>query len=111
MATINLQFILNAIKNILLSALKESSDEAKLAVSGYISDATERLNNLAQGAISGELSYKFVQERLKEEVVTLKNQLLSLSQILGANVNVLDLASLAMVLFETYIRDAINNSE
>lgn len=107
----DIKSVLEAIEKILLGALKDSSVEAKLAVSGYITDATLRFDHYAQGALSGELSKEFVAERIKEEIETLKNQLLSISQIVGAKVNIVDLITLSMVIYETFLQDAINKSE
>lgn len=71
----------------------------------YLSDSKERLTNIAEGAISGELSYAFVTKRLKEEATNLKAYLLSLGQIIAADIE--EAVYNAISIFESEIKQAI----
>lgn len=80
MKKINIDAILETMRNVFSDTIPEVSS----VVEEYLTDSKERLTNLAEGAISGELSYAFVTRRLKEEPITVKNYLLSVGQIVSA---------------------------
>lgn len=104
MKIIDINSVLDTMKKIFSKTIPEVAE----AVDGYIADSKERLKNLAEGAISGELSYAFVTKRLKEEAVTMKNYLLSLGQIVAAGVE--EKVNEAIDLFESEIKAAIPDS-
>lgn len=98
---IDIESVLDTMKKIFSDTIPEVSR----VVNEYLADSKERLSNLAEGAISGELSYAFVIKRLKEEPVTMKNYLLSIGQIISASFEkkITD----AISLFESEIKSAI----
>lgn len=75
------------------------------AINGYISDSKERITHLAEGAASGELSYAFVTERLKEEAVNIKDYLLSIGEIVASDVQ--EIVNKAVDIFQHAINDAL----
>lgn len=101
---IDINKALNAIKDI----FSQSVPKITAIVDHYLEDSKERLTNLAEGAISGELSYAFVTKRLKEEGTNLKAYFLSLGQIIAADVE--EAVNKAITSFEKEIKQAIPDS-
>jgi len=103
----NIDNILGTMKQVLLAIFSEKKPAVVKAVDGYIADAKIRLGNLAEGALSGELSYKFVTERLKEEPVNIKDQLLSVGEIIAADIE--QVVNRAVAVFEGALKDSVSN--
>jgi predicted amino acid-binding ACT domain protein len=106
MLPINIDQVLSTMKRILLTVFNQDKPAVVAAVDGYIADSKERLSNLAVGAISGELSFKFVTERLKEETVNLKDQMLSVGEIIASDLQ--EVINKAVDIYEGAIKNAID---
>lgn len=102
---IDIQSVLDEIKKLLLNSISNNSPKVKKVVLGYVADAETRLSNLAEGALSGELSYQFVVERLQEETINVRDQLISVGEIIGANLD--ELAKAVVAIFENALKNAI----
>lgn len=76
------------------------------AINTYIAESKTRIAHLAEGAASGELSYSFVTERLKEEAVNIKDYLLSIGEIIASDVQ--EIVNKAVDIFQHAINDALN---
>lgn len=106
---INIQSILDLMKATLMVAFNSNKPVVIDAVNGYLADGEKRLTHLANGMLSGELDYKFVVKRLAEEKVTIIDQLLSIEQIVAADIQ--DLANRIVGIFRTAVDDAISQVE
>ena len=105
MHTINIDEIGDAMIAILESIFQNEKAEVLVALTGYINDQKTDLMNLADGAISGELSYAFVIKRLKEKAITIKDYLLSIAQILATDI--MAIVNKAIAIFQFALDDAI----
>ena len=101
---IDIDSVLSDMKRLLLT-LADFRPAVAQAVNGYIGDAKERLSNLAEGALSGQLSYPFVIARLKEEPTNVKNQIFSIGEIIAADVE--ETVNRAVDIFENALKDVI----
>lgn len=83
---IDIQAVLDLMKNSLLVFVNSKKPEVINAATGYFEQGKERLTQLAQDMLSGELSYKFGVERLKEEKENVIDQLLSIEQMVASDI-------------------------
>ena len=105
MQTINIDEIGDAMIAILESLFQNEKAEVWVALTGYINDQKTDLMNLADGAISGDLSYAFVIRRLKEKVITIKDYLLSIGEMIAADI--VAIVNKAVDIFRFALNDAI----
>lgn len=105
---INVTSVVDQIKTLLLAQFNSDALEVKTAVIGYAADAEVRFKNLAEGILLPEgenLSYSFVVARLKEEPMIIKDQFLSVTQMVGADLQ--DIANKAVDILEVALKGAI----
>lgn len=102
---INIDAILELIKTTLIRAYTKESAKVKAIAEDYVNDAKPRLAQLAEGAASGKLSYKFVIDSLKEEETNLKDALISLAEIAGSDLQ--DLINQTIAIFTTALNAVI----
>lgn len=106
---INFEQITKSLTDILLGIFDQNKPAVMKAVEGYIVDSKDRLTNLAEGAVSGELSYSFVVKRLKEEAVNLKDYALSIGEIIASDVQ--DIVNKVVAIFQFALNDALTVTE
>ncbi len=102
---INIASILNTIKGLILGYYTSNSPAVITVLNQYAKDAESRLTNIATGALKGELSYAFVTNALKAETVNLKDQLLSVGEIVAADLE--QIINSAVAVFENALKAAI----
>ena len=102
---INFQEIEKSLTDFLMGIFAKNKPAVAAAINGYIADSKDRIMHLAEGAAKGELSYSFVVERLKEEAVNIKDYLLSVGEILAADIQ--EIANKAIDIFQHAINDSI----
>ena len=103
--TFDIDPIIKSIEQFLISALAKDLPAVKNAISGYLVDAKKRLEDLAKGSLSGQLKGAEVIHALNEEALNLKNQLLSVGEIVGADLQ--DLINKALNIFTGRLMDAL----
>lgn len=101
----DIQPIINQMRDLLVAAYVKDLPAVTTAVSGYLADAEKRLADLAEGSLSGELTGAEVLTALGEEGANLKNQLLSIGEIIGADLQ--DLVNKALNVFTGQLMDAL----
>lgn len=102
---INITKILLTMIAFLRKAYSKDSPAVQYAIAGYAIDAKGRLGDIATGSLTGELSGAEILKALKEEELNLKNQLLSIGEIVGADLQ--ELAGDTMNLFTGTLMDAM----
>lgn len=100
---------LQQIKTALSTEIANSTPVVMSVVAEYVADAKTRLTHLIEGALSEELSYKFIIERLQEEPTNVKNQLLSIAHIVATDLD--QLAGKIVDILRQALEDAIAQSK
>lgn len=101
----NIKAILDLIKSILLNSYTANLPLAKTVINKYIVDAESRFVTLTTGAVSGQLSYKEVVQFLKDEAVNLEDDLISVGEIVGSDLQ--QLIASALGIFEGILKASI----
>jgi hypothetical protein len=102
---INFEQITKSITDILLGIFDQNKPTVIAVVDGYIADSKGRITNLAQGVVSGELSYAFVVKRLKEEAVNVKDYALSIGEIIAADIQ--SIVNKIVAIFQNALNDIL----
>jgi hypothetical protein len=103
--SINVPEILSSMESYLVAAYTKDSPAVKQAIATYTADAAQRLADVASGTLSGELTGAEVLKSVKEEALNLKDQLESIGEIVGADLQ--ELASNALNIFTGTLMDAV----
>lgn len=106
MIKFNIQEVLNSLTGILKSAVTQDLPAVEIVVAGYVTSAGPRLTTLASGVASGEISSKELVLKLKDEEINLEAQLLSIGQIIGADLK--ELATKGLSIIVGALNDAVS---
>lgn len=106
MITFNVQEVLKSLTGVLTSAVTEDTPALQSVVTGYVMKAAPRLETLAAGVASGDISSKELVLKLKDEEENLEAELLSIGQIIGADLA--DAAGKGLSIIVGALNDSIN---
>ncbi len=102
---INIQSILDVMKSTLLLYVNSNKAEVIAEATQYFDEGKTRLSELADGLLSGQLSYAFGVKRFKEEGTNIVDQLLSIEQLIAGDVQ--EIANKVVDIFRNAIDNAI----
>lgn len=97
--------VLDAMINLLKGYYGGSSSTVIAVLEQYGANAEKRLSDLAKAALSGQASWAFVAARLKDEASNIKNELLSVEQIVATDAQ--ELINDAVAIFETALKNSL----
>jgi hypothetical protein len=103
--TFDINTILKQIETFLFTSLTSVLASEKTVITGYLETAKTRLTDLAKGSLSGELKGAEVVKALGEETTNLKDEMLSLGEIAGADLQ--QIANDAINIFTGFLMDAL----